>query len=352
MNMAFENFREPEQFEIIFDKESGLEAVIAIHSTSLGPAAGGCRFWTYDDIEAAKIDAFRLAEGMSFKNALAGLPLGGGKAVIRKPARDFHRDTLFRAFGRAVARLEGRYVTAEDVGTSVADMLVVSQETKNVAGLPTQDLKPGGDPSPWTARGVFLSIESSVRRRLGRELRDCVVGIQGLGHVGFSLAKMLHDAGARLVVADISAERADRAAVELGATVSSADEILSAEIDVFAPCALGAVLSDKTIGTIRAKVICGAANNQLATDEDGLRLANRDILYAPDYVVNAGGIINVAAEYLGWTSEQAKALVEATALRLNQIYDLAEASGAATHEAANRAAKAIITSRRETSMVA
>ncbi|MGZ9722695.1 Leu/Phe/Val dehydrogenase [Rhizobium miluonense] len=346
MNMTFDSYRELEQFEIVRDPQNGLEAVIAIHSTGLGPAAGGCRLWAYEDVEQAKIDAFRLAEGMSYKNALAGLPLGGGKAVIRKPAGTFSRDALFRAFGRAVSQLNGRYVTAEDVGTSVADMLAVSQETRHVAGLPPKDGRPGGDPSPWTALGVFLSMETSVRRRLGNSLSGSTVGVQGLGHVGFSLAKLLHDAGAKLVVADLSKERVDAAVAQFGAKSVAPEDLIAADLDVFAPCALGAVLNEGTIGRLRAKVICGAANNQLATDEDGRRLADRDILYAPDYVVNSGGIINVAAEYLGWSSERAKALVEDTGARLDAIFDIAAKSSLATHEAANQAARAIIASKR------
>lgn len=342
--MTLHNFQEPEDFDIIRDEDNGLEAVIAIHSTKLGPAAGGCRFWTYDNLEQAKIDAFRLAEGMSYKNALAGLPLGGGKAVILKPSGRFSREALFRAFGRAVDRQKGRYVTAEDVGTSVSDMVAVSEETKHVAGLPSRNEGPGGDPSPWTARGVFLSMERSVQRRLGKEIFECTVGIQGLGHVGYSLATMLHEAGARLVVADIAKSRVDAALSHFNATPAVPEDITSAEVDVFAPCALGAVLNEQSIRSIRAKVICGAANNQLSTHDDGRRLADRDILYAPDYVVNSGGIINVAAEYLGWTSDRAKDLVESTGSRLESIYDLAASSRLATHDAANQAAKKIIAS--------
>lgn len=331
-----------EEVLMLKDAEAGLDGVIAVHSTVLGPGAGGCRFWHYADGAAAFADAVRLAEGMSYKNALAGLPLGGAKAVLRRPAGSFDRAALFRAFGRAVARLEGRYVTAEDVGTDVADMELVAGETRHVAGLAQRQGRPGGDPSPHTARGVFVAMEHAARRQLGRELHDCTVAIQGVGHVGAALAHLLHAAGARLVVADVDSQRVARVAVETGAEVASSAQLLAARVDILAPCALGGVFHADSVDAVRARVICGAANNQLATPADGARLARRGILYAPDYVVNAGGIINVAGEYLGWTPEDVAARVEATGARLAAVLDHAEAEGLAPHAAADALARAAI----------
>jgi len=327
---------------VLKDAAAGLDGVIAIHSTVLGPGAGGCRFWQYADGEAAFADAVRLAEGMSYKNAMAGLPLGGAKAVLRRPQGDFDRTALFRAFGRAVARLDGRYVTAEDVGTSVADMEVVAGETRHVAGLTQRAGRPGGDPSPHTALGVFVAMEHAARRRLGRTLGECTVAIQGVGHVGEALAHLLHGAGARLIVADVDSSRVARVAVETGAEVASTAHILSAPADIFAPCALGGVFHADTVEVLRAALVCGAANNQLATPADGERLARRGILYAPDYVVNAGGIINVAGEYLGWAPEDVALRVEATGKRLAAVLDHAEAQGVPPHVAADSLARAAI----------
>lgn len=331
-----------EEVLMLKDAEAGLDGVIAVHSTVLGPGAGGCRLWHYADGEAAFSDAVRLAEGMSYKNALAGLPLGGAKAVLRRPQGDFDRAALFRAFGRAVARLDGRYVTAEDVGTGVADMEVVSGETRHVAGLAQRPGRPGGDPSPHTARGVFVAMEHAARRQLGRELGECTVAIQGVGHVGAALADLLHAAGARLIIADVDSDRVARVAVATGAEVASSAQVLAARADIFAPCALGGVFHADSVEAVRARVICGAANNQLATPADGERLARRGILYAPDYVVNAGGIINVAGEYLGWSPDDVAERVEATGTRLATVLDHAEARGVAPHSAADNLARAAI----------
>lgn len=331
-----------EQVCIVRDAASGLEGVVALHSSALGPAAGGCRFWHYADHRAMVDDALRLAEGMSYKNALAGLPLGGGKAVLRRPEGAFDRTALFRAFGRAVRDLDGRYVTAEDVGTTVADMQVVAGETRHVAGLPPMGLRPGGDPSPSTARGVFLAMRYAVEHRLHRDLSECTVAIQGVGHVGSALAHMLHAVGARLVVSDVSAENAARVATATGADVASVGSILSARVDVFAPCALGGIINHATIGKLAAKVVCGAANNQLAEAEDGDRLADRGVFYAPDYVVNAGGIINVAAEYLGWSLETATHRIERTPERLARVIAHGARRGLATNRAADDLARETI----------
>lgn len=333
----------PASLHRLRDRATGLDALIVMHSTALGPAAGGCRLWSYDDERQMARDACRLAEGMSYKNALAALPLGGGKAVIRRPLGDFDRRALFESFGRAVEELHGRYLTAEDVGTTPEDMSVVRTQTRHVAGLLVEGTGAvGGDPSPWTARGVFLSMKLAAERRLERPLGDCTVAIQGAGHVGAALALMLHQAGARLLVSDIDAAAAARVAGATGAMVVSAAAIVSEPADIFAPCALGGILDEKTVGSLTAKVVCGAANNQLAVAADGDRLADRGVLYAPDYVVNAGGIINVAAEYLGWSQDEACTRVDATASRLAHVLDFADAHGLAPHLAADHLAREMI----------
>lgn len=339
-------FQLPERTVTLDDPVAGLSGIIVLHSTALGPAAGGCRLWRYPSQQACVRDAMRLAEGMSYKNAMADLPLGGGKAVLRLPDQPFDRNALFEAFGRAVEKLEGTYVTAEDVGTSVSDMAAVSTLTRHVAGLDARPGRPGGDPSPWTARGVFRGMEVAVARRLGRTLDGVTVAVQGLGNVGFALCGLLHEAGARLVVADTRSDVVDRAVEMFDAKAVPVDEILFADVEVLAPCALGAVLTGASIARLRAKVVCGAANNQLAHAADGRCLADRNILYAPDYVVNAGGIINVSAEYLGWALEEVAPRVDAIGARLGSLFDSADTLGVAPHEAANLAAQAIVAARR------
>jgi len=288
------------------DEQTGLKAILAVHSTARGPAFGGCRFWTYDNELAALNDALRLSQGMSLKNALADLPFGGGKAVILKPAHlNFDRPALFAAFGRAVQSLEGAYITAEDVGTTTADMLGMQATTQFVSGIPRAGAF-GGDPSPKTAWGVFVSIRAGVRLHLGRESLEGVrVALQGLGAVGWHLAEFLHQSGATLVVADIDASKVQRAQAQFGAQAVGVHEILSADVDVLAPNALGAALNAQSIPTLRALLVAGAANNQLATAADGDALQARGICYLPDYLVNAGGIISVAREYRGEGEEAA-----------------------------------------------
>jgi leucine dehydrogenase len=282
------------------DIATGMRAIIAVHSTHLGPAAGGCRHWTYDDDAAAIRDALRLSRGMSYKNAMAGLPMGGGKAVLIKRDSVAKTDEQLERLGVAINALGGRYVTAQDVGMTEHDMTVIARRTKFVSGLPVAGGKAGGNPGPSTAEGVFRGIRAAVRHKLGREGFNGVhVAIQGLGSVGYALAQRLHADGARLTVADIDEARGNRAAGELSARVVGVAEILSVEADVLAPCALGAILNAESIPAIQASIVAGAANNQLATDADGDALMARGILYAPDYVINAGGIINVVAEYLG-----------------------------------------------------
>ncbi|TXI16713.1 MAG: Glu/Leu/Phe/Val dehydrogenase [Roseateles sp.] len=304
------------------DPATGLKAILAVHSTARGPAFGGCRLWQYDTESAALNDALRLSQGMSLKNALADLPFGGGKAVILKPQGDFDRPALFAAFGRAVQSLGGAYITAEDVGTTTADMRGLQAVTPFVSGIP-RDGAFGGDPSPKTAWGVFVSIRAGVLRVLGRDSLDGVrVAIQGLGAVGWHLAEFLHQAGAQLVVADVDAAKVERAVAQLGAMPMHVAEILAAEADVLAPCALGAALNAQSIPAIRAKLIAGAANNQLATPADGDALQARGICYLPDYLVNAGGIISVAREYRGEGEEQAvMAEVSRIAERVDELLD-------------------------------
>lgn len=296
------------------DPQTGLKAILAVHSTARGPAFGGCRFWSYDSELAALNDALRLSQGMSLKNALAQLPFGGGKAVIIKPAGHFDRPALFAAFGRAVQSLAGAYITAEDVGTTTADMLGMQAHTQFVSGIPREGAF-GGDPSPKTAYGVFVSIDEGVKRVLGRSSLEGVrVALQGLGAVGWHLAEYLHRAGAKLVVADVNAEKVARAQAELGAQAVDVADILATDVDVLAPCALGATLNAQSIPTLQAKLIAGAANNQLATAADGDALQARGITYLPDYLVNAGGIISVAREYRH-EGEEAKVMAEVGLIR-------------------------------------
>jgi leucine dehydrogenase len=327
-----------ESLHVINDEATGLTGVIAIHSTALGPAAGGCRFWHYAEQDGLVTDAIRLARGMSYKNALAGLPLGGGKAVLQRPSGDYDRTALFEAFGRAVADRDGSYVTAEDVGTTVADMRAVKSQTRYVAGLDGVLGMAGGDPSPWTALGVFESLKAAAGL-LHIPVKGTKVAVQGVGNVGGALCRMLAGEGAELIVADADEQRAAALASELGARQVGTDEILEVEADIYAPCALGAVLNDQSIPRLKASLICGAANNQLEEDRHGDALRARGILYAPDYVVNAGGIINVSAEYLGETAEHAKARVHQIAPRLLTILHKAEEQQLASNRVADALAR-------------
>jgi leucine dehydrogenase len=272
-----------EEVHLCADPSRGLRAIIVIHSTARGPGFGGCRLWTYAHDQDALTDALRLSQGMSLKNALADLPFGGAKAVILKPQGPFDRAALFEAFGEAVTRLNGRYITAEDVGTTTADMRVVRRRSAFVSGLPREGAF-GGDPSPWTAWGVFVAIREGLRLHLKRTLSDAVVAVQGLGSVGMNLCARLNDAGARLVVSDVDEGRCHEAGARFGARVVGPHCILFEPVDVLAPCALGAVLDRRTVGRVQAPIIAGAANNQLATLEDGDRLQERGVLYLPDFL--------------------------------------------------------------------
>ena len=324
------------------DAATGLQAIIAVHSTHLGPAAGGCRWWSYASDTEALTDALRLSRGMSYKNAMAGLPMGGGKGVILKGAPK--TDGLLEAFGSVIDSLGGRYVTAEDVGMSDADMMVIARRTRHVSGLPAVGGAAGGNPGPSTAEGVFVGMRAAVAHKLGRrDFKGVHVAIMGLGSVGGALADKLAVAGARLTFADIDEARARATAARLGGTAVPVSEIARIRADVFSPNALGAVLDAQTIAGLDVAVVAGAANNQLATPADGARIAARGILYAPDYVINAGGIINVVAEYLG----QGDAASVAAAIariegRLADIFAEAERSGQPTDAVADAMARKLI----------
>jgi leucine dehydrogenase len=318
------------------DDAIGYHGVIAIHSTTLGPAVGGTRLWNYDSEAEALTDALRLSQGMTYKSALAGVPLGGGKSIIigNHPARN--RNALLRAHGRFVDTLQGRYVTAEDVGTSPADMEIVRLETQHVAGL----IGRSGDPSPYTASGVFRAIQAS-NHFLWRtsELSGLTVALQGCGNVGYHLAKLLHAGGVRLIASDVNSENLSRVVDEFGAEAVGPNEIFSVKADVFAPCALGGVLNDETIPQLRVQIVAGSANNQLLEERHGTMLRNRSILYAPDYVANVGGVLNGCTELLGWPPAKALAKIDAIYDTLLQIFQSAEEEGITPNEAADRLAE-------------
>lgn len=342
--LGFADFDDHEAVHLFHDPQSGLSAIIAIHSSALGPAAGGTRFWHYADPKAAITDALRLSRGMSYKNAMAGLPMGGGKAVILADEFGSKPESLIRAFGQRVESLGGAYVTAQDVGMSAGDMIAIARETRHVAGLPAVGGGAGGDPGPSTALGVSLGIVAAAKQALGADdMTGVHVAIQGLGSVGGGVARYLAKAGARLTIADVNHERALAFASELGAVAVPASEILSVEADILSPCALGAILTPTSIAKLRVKAVAGGANNQLATPADGDLLHERGIVFAPDYVINAGGIINVSLQYL---SEGDAADVEARVgqipERLMQIWAQSKATNTAPARVADALAKALI----------
>jgi leucine dehydrogenase len=323
------DFDAHEEIHFVTDEQCGLKGIIAVHSTHLGPAAGGCRFWHYAKDEEALIDALRLSRGMSYKNAMAGLPLGGGKAVLLADESRTKTPDLLHAFGRAVDHLGGRYITAEDVGMSVADMIEVRRSTQFVAGLPNSGSDVGGDPGPHTSLGVFLGIKAAVKRALGKDsLSGLHIALQGAGSVATGVALHAFAEGARLSIADVDEAKAQNLAEKAGGKVVSPDEIMTVEADVFSPNALGAILDEQSIPALKVPVVAGGANNQLAKPEDGPRLPQRGILYAPDYVINAGGIINVCTEYLGdGDASLVRQRIEGIPVRLEQIWAESEASG-------------------------
>lgn len=326
------------------DRASGLRAIIAIHSTALGPAGGGCRRWTYASDADALTDALRLSRGMTYKSAVAGLRFGGGKGVILAAPDAPKTPELMAAFGRAVDSLGGRYVTAEDVGMTVEDMRQVRSQTRYVSGLPPRGKAAGGDPGPWTALGVFLGLSAAVRFADGSDdLGGLTIAVQGAGSVGLQLCRHLHEAGARLLVADVNAEHLERIRAALPVTVLSAEEILFADADVLAPCALGNILDERTIPRIRARVIAGSANNQLSCNADGLLLHRRGIVYAPDYVINAGGIISCGLEFYGGSTEdELRQAIARIPERLTTIFEESKAGGRPTSEVADDWARRIV----------
>ncbi|QPQ30265.1 Leu/Phe/Val dehydrogenase [Lysinibacillus sp. JNUCC 51] len=328
-----------EQLVFCQDEASGLKAIIAIHDTTLGPALGGARMWTYASEENAIEDALRLARGMTYKNAAAGLNLGGGKTVIiGDPFKDKNEE-MFRALGRFIQGLNGRYITAEDVGTTVTDMDLIHEETNYVTGI-SPAFGSSGNPSPVTAYGVYRGMKAAAKEAFGSEsLEGRTISVQGLGNVAYKLCEYLHNEGAKLVVTDINQAAIDRVVNDFDATAVAPEEIYSQEVDIFAPCALGAILNDETIPQLKAKVIAGSANNQLQDSRHGDYIHELGIAYAPDYVINAGGVINVADELYGYNSERAMKRVEGIYDSIEKIFEISKRDGIPTYVAANRLAE-------------
>lgn len=318
------------------EPESGYRGIIAIHSTVRGPAVGGTRLWNYANEDEALTDALRLSRGMTYKNALAALPLGGGKAVIVGDNKTLDRDAIFSAHGRFVEALGGDFVTAEDVGTSPSDMEIVRRQTRHVAGL----LSGTGDPSPFTARGVFRAMQAAAKHAWkSEELSGVTVALQGCGNVGYNLAKNLHAAGAKLIVSDVDAQKTLRLVDEFGAVVVETERILGIRADIFAPCALGAVINDQSIPQLRAQIVAGAANNQLLEDRHGEMLKERGVLYVPDYAANSGGVFSGCVELLGWTAADVSKKVDEIYNTVLNILELASAEDISTNQAADRIAE-------------
>ena len=344
------DFDDHELVQLVRCRSSGLTAIIALHSTHLGPGAGGTRFWHYGEPAMAMRDALRLSRGMSYKNAMAGLPMGGGKAVILAGVDRIKTPAMLAAFGDAIEGLGGRYVTAEDVGINEADMVAVAQRTRHVTGLPNLDSgAAGGDPGPFTAMGIFHGVKAAVAYRLGKDSLEGVhIAVQGTGSVGGGLARLLARDGVRLTLADVNADRAAALAAELGGEVVPADAIMDVACDVFSPNALGAILDDSGVARINAAIVAGGANNQIARPEHGPALAARGILYAPDYVINAGGIIAVTLEYLARQSgqhcaiEEVHARLEQIPARLTAIWHESDASGRSSDQVADAMAQTLI----------
>ncbi|HYK81529.1 MAG TPA: amino acid dehydrogenase [Gemmatimonadales bacterium] len=327
---------EHEQVSVYYEPSAGYRGIIAIHSTVLGPALGGTRFWDYQSDAAALVDALRLARGMTYKAAVAGLNLGGGKSVILGHNRTTRREALFRAHGRHIESLKGRYITAEDVGTTTGDMEYIKAETNHVVGL----IGKSGDPSPVTGYGVYRGIKACARYRFGTDtLHAKHVALQGCGSVGYHLARLLHAEGARLTCTDVDPERVRRVVAEFGAEAVGPDAIYDVAADIFAPCALGAVLNDATIPRLHVEIVAGGANNQLAEDRHGDLLEARQITYAPDYVINGGGLINVNAELHGWAPERARSKAGEIYDTLLRVFEIAREEGIPSYRAADRLAE-------------
>jgi len=325
-----------EQVSFAYEPSCGYRGIIAIHSTVLGPALGGTRFWNYGTDEEALVDCLRLARGMTYKAAVAGLNLGGGKSVILGDNRTTRREALFRAHGRHVESLKGRYITAEDVGTSTSDMEYIKAETNHVTGL----IGKSGDPSPVTAYGVYRGMKACAAYRYGSDrLTGKTVALQGCGSVGYHLAKLLYAEGAKLVCTDIDPQRVKRVVDECGATAVAPAEIYGVPADVFAPCALGAVINDDTIRRLEVEIVAGGANNQLAENRHGDLLEERHITYAPDYVINGGGLINVNAELHDWSPERARNKAGEIYDTILRVFEIARDEGIPSYRAADRLAE-------------
>lgn len=334
-----------EQVVFCNDVETGLKAIIAIHDTTLGPALGGVRMWNYNCEEEALHDVLRLAKGMTYKNAVAGLNLGGGKAVIIGDPKKDKSEALFRSFGRFVETLNGRYITAEDVGTFEEDMDYIHMETEFVTGT---SRKGAGDPSPVTALGIYYGMKQAAKEAFGSDsLKGLTIAIQGVGQVAYHLCKHLHEEGAELIVTDINEEAVERAVKEFAATSVKPDEIYDVDCDIFSPCALGGIINDETIPRLKAKVIAGSANNQLEKEEHGRILHEKGILYAPDYVINAGGVINVAEELAGYNRQRALNKVKSIYNILETVFEISRQKNIPTSIAANELAEKRIKSMRK-----
>ncbi|MBC1778073.1 Glu/Leu/Phe/Val dehydrogenase [Listeria booriae] len=350
--MLFERMEKYDYEQVVFchDKVSGLKAIIAIHDTTLGPALGGCRMWPYETEEEALEDVLRLARGMTYKNAAAGLNLGGGKTVIIGDPRKDKSEAMFRALGRYVESLNGRYIIAEDVGTTVADMDMIHAETDYVTGI-SESYGSSGNPSPMTALGVFSAMKRTALEAFGTDmLAERTVAVQGVGNVAYALCELLHKDGAKLVVTDINQEAVNRAVAAFGAKAVAPDEIYDVDADIFAPCALGGVLNDTTIPRLKVKAVCGSSNNQLLqTIHHGQMLADRGILYAPDYIVNAGGVINVADELSSYNEERAKHKIGEIYGQIGKVFDIAKEEKILPAQAANRMAEQRMESMRHVS---
>lgn len=327
-----------EQVTFFHDKETGLKAIIGVHSTVLGPSLGGCRMWKYTDEQAALRDVLRLSRGMTYKAAVAGLKLGGGKAVVMADARTEKTPELLAAFGRAVESLHGKYITAEDVGMSVEDIDTIRKYTKHAVGGSNEG--GSGDPSVMTAFGVFQGIKAAVKHAgMGTSLEGIKVAIQGVGHVGYHLASYLSAAGAKLIISDIYPAQIEKVVQEFGAVAVEPDQIYGAAADIFAPCALGAILNQRTIPQLKCKIVAGSANNQLEVDSDGFDLFNRGIVYAPDYAINSGGLINVAAELDGYNHERVLDKVSKVYNTIADILERSKEENIPPHQAADRLAE-------------
>ncbi|WP_163652245.1 Glu/Leu/Phe/Val dehydrogenase [Listeria sp. PSOL-1] len=340
--MLFSKMEKDNYEQVVFcqDKTSELKAIIAVHSTTLGPALGGCRMWPYESEEAALEDVLRLSRGMTYKNAAAGLDLGGEKAVIIADPKKDKSEAMFRALGRFVESLNGRYIIAEDVGTTVKDMDYIHEETDYVTGV-SESFGSSGNPSPMTARGILAAMKRCAKEAYGSDsLKGKTVAIQGVGNVAFSLCEQLDQEGANLIVTDINQEAVDRVVERFEAKAVAPDEIYQADADIFSPCALGGILNDDTIPKLKVKVICGSANNQLLDiKKHGKMINEKGIIYAPDYIVNSGGVINIADELNNYNHERAMQKIDQIYDQIGKVFEFANTEKITTADAADQIAE-------------